>query len=90
MLVLKNTMLAIALVAGISGAFATKIANNPRVDEPKYDWNGSGPNYSGTLSDKTVLEAKDMYGCNGGAIQCALGKLSSGAGPITQRIFMDN
>lgn len=90
MFVLKNTMLTIALVAGISGAFATKVANNPRVDEPKYDWNGSGPLHSGTLDNKTVMEAQDYFGCNGNAVICARGELSSGQGAPVASIKLNN
>ncbi|MBB5624091.1 hypothetical protein HDE69_005188 [Pedobacter cryoconitis] len=90
MLVLKNTMLAIALVAGISGAFATKVANSPKVDEPRYDWNGSGPLYSGTLDDKTIMEAQDAYGCKGQTIKCAAGEISSGVGAPKATIFLND
>ena len=88
MFVIKNTMLAIALVAGISGAFATKVANSPKADEPRYDWFGSGPNHSGILNDKTVLEAQDTYGCKGQVSLCASGEISSGAGLPTASIFL--
>jgi len=89
MFVIKNTMLAIALVVGISGAFATKDANSPKVDEPRYDWSGSGPGHSGTLENKTVKEAQDTFGCRGEAIPCAYGELSSGSGLPTTMIRID-
>jgi hypothetical protein len=90
MLVLKNTMLAIALVAGISGAFATKVVNSPRVDEPRYDWSGSGPLHSGTLDNKTPMEAQDYFGCKGLAIKCAVGEISSGVGAPKATIFLND
>ncbi|MGY0035164.1 hypothetical protein [Pedobacter sp. NJ-S-72] len=90
MFVIKNTMLAIALVAGISGAFATKVANTPRVDEPRYNWFGSGPGYSGILNDKTAMEAQDTYGCKGKVNECASGELSSGTGLPTEVIYINN
>jgi hypothetical protein len=90
MFVIKNTMLAIALVVGISGAFATKVANSPKADEPRYDWFGSGPNHSGILNDKTVMEAEDYFGCRGNVNECASGELSSGVGLPKATIFLSN
>jgi hypothetical protein len=89
MFVIKNTMLAIALVIGISGAFATKVANSPKLDEPRYDWYGSGQFHSGTLDDKTPMEAQNYYGCYGDAVQCISGSLSSGQGSPRVVIFKD-
>jgi len=88
MFILKNTMLAIALVAGISGAFATKIASSPKAYEPRYDWIGSGPLHSGTLDNKTVKEAQDYYSCSGSLIICATGTRSSGTGAPKAILFM--
>lgn len=90
MIVVKNTMLAIALVAGISGAFATKVANSLEVNEPRYDWFGTGPNHSGILNDKTVMEAQDTYGCKGQGSPCASGEISSGVGLPTASIFLND
>lgn len=89
MFVLKNTMLAIALVAGISGAFATKVANRSKVDEPRYEWSGSGQFHSGTLDNKTPMEAQDYFGCYGDAVKCISGRLVLGQGSPTIVIFKD-
>jgi hypothetical protein len=78
---LKTTFLALALVAGVSGAFVTQAANTANVQAPTYNWNGSGPNGSGPLNGKTVAQAKTFYGCPGSNAFCARGTDPNGILP---------
>lgn len=76
----KTGLVALALILGVSGAFVSKIHAAPKVDDPTYDWNGSGPLHSGDLDDKTVAQAQTFYGCSGAAAVCATGELNQGSG----------
>lgn len=84
---LKSVVLMGALLIGSGAAVATTIHKLPNADDPTYDWDGTGPNGSGTLLDKTVTEARDFYGCHMGTNPCAEGNLASGEGPIHVEIF---
>lgn len=52
-----------ALMLGLGGAVAAKVATMPKANEQTYDWMGNGPNHSGSLTDKTIREAEIAYGC---------------------------
>lgn len=69
---LKNGFLAIALLAGVSGAFATKIHAAPKLVDPVYDWTPvSGSAFTGTLT-----QAQAHYSCTGTATLCASGVIN--------------
>ena len=79
---LRNGLLALAFVAGIGGAFATKAANAPKFDDPIYQWSQPGsPVFTGTVS-----QAQTHYNCNGAGSTCATGSLVSGEGNLTEEI----
>ena len=69
---LKNGFLAIALLAGVSGAFATKINAAPKLVDAVYDWTPQ----TGSPFTGTVAEAKAHYGCNATANLCANGTIN--------------
>lgn len=78
-------MLAIALIVGVSGAFASKAANSGKVDDPKYNWTDARPGHSMNLSNKTVAQAQNSYGCSGAFNLCATGSPVPGSsGPIIE------
>ncbi|PTT00715.1 hypothetical protein DBR11_09295 [Pedobacter sp. HMWF019] len=78
---LKTTFLALALVAGVSGAFVTKTANAAsNAKQVSYDWirfDRAG-NITGTLTNKTVAQAQLITGCTGSNQLCA----SAISGPV--------
>lgn len=67
---LKTTILSLALLAGVTGAFATKAANTEAAKQgPSYNWTKPGaPPFTGTVS-----AAKINYNCSGNGLQCAVG-----------------
>jgi spermidine/putrescine-binding protein len=87
---LKNSMLAIALLAGISGAFITKAAQASKRVDTLYNWTGASnapQNPGAQLNDATVATANANYGCNTGTNICATGTKVSGPGPASATIF---
>ncbi|MCX2450056.1 DUF6520 family protein [Pedobacter sp. PLR] len=64
---LKSTFLALAIVAGVGGAFATKAANTSSTLDPMYSWTGSN-SFTGTIP-----QAQLHYGCSGSKAVCATG-----------------
>lgn len=82
---LKTTILSLALLAGVTGAFATKAASSTNVQAPIYNWVKPGsPNYQGTVSG-----AQSNYNCLGAGAVCATGTRVSGSGPLTAFIRFD-
>lgn len=78
---LKTTILSLALLAGVAGAFATK-AKEAKLQAPIYEWTKPGsPNYQGTVSG-----AQSNYNCFGTGAVCATGTKISGTGPLTVSI----
>jgi hypothetical protein len=87
---LKTSILAIALIAGISGAFVTKTAHASKPVDTLYDWNSASnaPQNPGTeLDNATVTTATANFGCNSGTNICATGTKVSGPGPASATIF---
>lgn len=85
---LKNGFLALALIAGVAGGFATKSHAAPKLVDPTYDWlDNTGHN---PLNDASVATARSFYSCPAGtAIICANGSLSDESpvtGPQSQTI----
>jgi len=80
---LKTTILSLALLAGVTGAFVTKAASSANAQDPTvYNWTKSGsPNYQGTVSG-----AQSNYNCAGAGAVCATGTRVSGSGPLTATI----
>ncbi|WP_316837261.1 hypothetical protein [Pedobacter nutrimenti] len=78
---LKTTFLALALIAGVSGAFVTKTANAASTaKQVSYDWirfDRAG-HIIGTLTNKTVAQAQSITGCTGTNELCA----SAVSGPV--------
>jgi len=77
----KNGFLALALIAGVSFAVVAKVQAMPKQDDPTYDWNGSGPGFSGELDNVTVAVAQSTYDCSGTNAVCATGTIDQGSGP---------
>lgn len=72
----KNGLLALALVAGISGAFVSKIHAAPKVQDQLYNWthyDTDGITVLGTENGKSITEAQTDFGCSGNATRCAVG-----------------
>lgn len=70
---LKISMLALLFTVGIGGAVIQNIQAAPKVDDPTYNWSGSGPSGSGSLTGKTVAQAQAFYGCSSNVSLCATG-----------------
>jgi hypothetical protein len=89
---LKKSLLAIALIAGIGGAFATKAAHAAKPVDTFYNWTSTSAaplNPSSTLPNSTVTEAQDHFGCTNGTVDCADGVKQSGPGSPTAQIRID-
>jgi len=87
---LKNSVLAIAMVAGISGAFMTQTAHGSKRVDTFYDWTGASnapQNPGAQLNNATVATATANYGCNSGTIVCATGTKVSGPGSGHATLF---
>ncbi|MFD0749231.1 hypothetical protein ACFQZS_03695 [Mucilaginibacter calamicampi] len=72
----KTVLLGVALLAGISGAIATKVQATPKADEDRYNWtsNSNAPSHpNASLPNATIGEAKANFGCSGGGATCADG-----------------
>jgi len=70
----KTSILAVLLIAGISGAFATKTAHASGRKAMSYNWqlfDRSG-NPDGTLTDKTEAQVEGSTGCGVGTVKCAV------------------
>jgi hypothetical protein len=82
----KNGILAIALMAGVLGAFATKAAQSSKRGDPIYNWSSSNvapDNPNQTNYDDTVSGAELHFGCTTGSTLCASGNKISGSGAAT-------
>jgi hypothetical protein len=87
----KNGFLALALVAGVSFAVASKVEANARQTGSTYNWTGSGTLHSGALPNASVSAASSYYGCpTGTAATCATGTRISGSGPLQATILKSN
>ncbi|MES2109824.1 MAG: hypothetical protein V4577_13785 [Bacteroidota bacterium] len=83
---LKRGFLAVALIAGVSGAFLTKAAHAAKPVDTLYNWTSTSiapSNPSSTYNGHTVLEAENHFGCVNGAQDCADGIKVSGPGSGT-------
>ena len=86
---LKTSMLAIALIAGISGAFVAKIHASPKKTDATYHWlkylSDGVTRDPGNDSDVSISTAETNYGCTGAGNRCADGTKDpgSGTGPTT-------
>ncbi|MDN3584559.1 hypothetical protein [Mucilaginibacter flavus] len=71
----KKGMLALALLAGIGGAFVTKTAHAAKPQDPTYNWteyNRSGV-VIGTLNNATVSQAQSTFSCSGSvSLKCGV------------------
>lgn len=69
-----------ALLAGVTGAFATKVVGSANAQNPTvYNWAKPGsPSFQGTVSG-----AQSNYNCSGLGAVCATGTRVSGSGPLT-------
>lgn len=71
---LKSKFLLGAILMGGMVAGAHEIANMPDAQEQRYDWDGEGPNHTGSLPNATLAEALIAYGCEENApTLCATG-----------------
>ena len=68
----KNALLALALIAAGTGAYATVALNASDKVLTDYEWDGSGPN-GGGLTTGDRAHAVDFYGCDGDKDPCAIG-----------------
>ncbi|WP_183573828.1 hypothetical protein HDF18_08435 [Mucilaginibacter sp. X5P1] len=71
----KSSILAFLLIAGVSGAFATKIAKAAGKRSTSYNWTVYDRNgvQTGTLSNKTEAQAESATGCSSGTpTKCAV------------------
>jgi hypothetical protein len=87
---LKTSLLAIALMAGISGALVSQTAQASKPVDARYDWTGASnapQNPGAQLNNATVTTATSFYGCNSGTNVCASGNKVSGPGPNSASIF---
>jgi hypothetical protein len=88
----KTGLMAIALLAGLSGAFLTKAAHAAKKDDPTYDWTSTSiapANPSSTLDNATVASAEEYFGCTTGSQDCADGTKVSGSGTNTAQILFN-
>lgn len=86
---LKRGVLAIALIAGVSGAFVTKAAHAAKPAEAIYNWTSTSiapSNPSSTYNGHNVTDAENHFGCVNGAQDCADGLKVSGTGPNTVQL----
>lgn len=80
---IKTALLGLALVAGATGAFVSKISAAPKPLDPIYNWVQGTNDFQGTVS-----QAESHYGCFSGLNPCAAGTLKPGqSGPPTAEIF---
>ncbi len=89
---LKKSLWAIALIAGVGGAFATKAAHAAKPVDTFYNWTSTSiapENPSSTLNDATVVQAEDHFGCTSGSQDCADGVKQSGPGSPTAQIRLN-
>jgi len=71
---LKTGFIALALMAGVTFAFASSKTHAPRKNDPTYNWThfDRNGNIIGTLENATVEEAREDLGCNGSlTVKCA-------------------
>jgi|GEM_PF-3463885 len=74
---LKTTAVAIALASTVLGAYATKQANAPKVNEDVYTWtrtNGSPEPGEQDPFVGTKTDAINNFGCDGDENECAIGE----------------
>lgn len=85
----KSGLLAVALLAGISGAFVSQIHATTK-QTTLYNWTSTSTapkNPSSTLDNASVSSAESHFGCSTGSIDCADGTKVSGPGPSTAQIL---
>ena len=71
----KSKIQLAAIMIGSLGAGATEIVKSvSNAGAQTYDWEGDGPNGSGSFTGSRN-EAIQHYGCEEGAVDCAIGKL---------------
>lgn len=73
---LKKGLLALALVAGISGALVTNSANAAKRFDQMYDWthyDTDGSTIIGTDLQKSVAQEQASTNCNSNLTRCAVG-----------------
>jgi hypothetical protein len=86
---LKTSFLAIALIAGVSGAFITKIAYAAKRSDAIYKWSSTSiapDNPNQNNYDDTHVGAVAHFGCETGSQLCASGTKISGTGPSTDAL----
>jgi hypothetical protein len=79
----KKGLLAVALITGIAGAFATKAAHAAKQAAPTYNWTSTSiapSNPSSMYNGHTIAEAELRFGCVSGTQDCADGDKVSGSG----------
>jgi hypothetical protein len=95
MKILKVSLLALILTAGIGGAVVQKIQAAPKRADATYQWlkfNHDGTRDPSMDEDATIAQAKLDYSCPGTATVCATGTKDpgSGTGPNTSTIHFVN
>jgi hypothetical protein len=83
----KNGLLALALIAGVSGAFVTKIHAAPKQHDQVYTWNRNVPGQGTSPFSGDISDAQDHYGCSGDESLCATG---TAPGVDDAQIFLNN
>ena len=71
---LKTGFIALALMAGVTFAFASSKTHMPKKNDPTYNWTHFDRNgiAIGTLENATVEQAVEDLGCDGSvSIKCA-------------------
>ena len=91
----KNGFLALALIAGISGAVASKIQAMPKPVDANYQWqkfNHDGSRDPSADETATISQATSDYDCPGAVTLCAIGTkvAGSGTGPATSTLRFTN
>lgn len=71
----KSGLLALALIAGASGAVVTKVHAAAKLVDPTYNWNVGQPDQD---LGRTIVQAKSDFGCPNDNTGCAHGVLAAG------------
>ena len=92
---LRNGFLALALVAGVSGAFVSKIHAAPKRADALYNWqkfNHDGTRDMASDEQATIADAESDYGCSSTVTKCATGTIvpGSGSGSATATLRFSN
>jgi hypothetical protein len=73
---LKVSLLALVFTVGIGGAVVQKISAAPKPFDSTYNWTSTSAapeNPSSTLSNATISDAQNRFGCSGVSAVCANG-----------------